>query len=255
MRSRLSPPCSPARRRAEPARRRWCGALLLALNCAALPAAVLAAGVQPESSVVILNESDGETTMNVRNTEDSPLLLHTAIQNLPEDNELLVVAVPPISRVEAKETQLVRFLMQSAEPIKVQRLKRVTFEGIPPKTADGTSRISMTVRQNLPLIIHPANLPKNAEPWKLLKLSLDDRKLRVVNDSAYVVRLAQNVEMLPDRTQVDIGTTYLLPGSELSVALPPAGSATPAAVRISPASAYGYSSETYDIPLGAAAKR
>jgi len=247
-------PACPARRRRTPALPGWRGALLLALACAGLPAAALASGVLPESSVVILNEADGETTMNVQNTEASPLLLHTAIQNLPEDKEVLVVVVPPISRVESKQSQLVRFLLQSPAPLQVQRLKRVTFEGIPPKAADGSSRISMTVRQNLPLIIHPAKLPQNTEPWKLLKWSVADGKLLVRNDSAYVVRLAQGVQLLPEKTEVDLGKTYLLPGSALKVALPAGTGARPATVRISPATTYGYAVETYDAPLAAGAE-
>ncbi|WP_420212933.1 fimbria/pilus chaperone family protein [Burkholderia aenigmatica] len=214
-----------------------------------VPSIALASGVLPESSVVILNEADGETTMNVKNTESIPLLLHTTIQNTPDDQELLVVAVPPVSRVEGQDTQLVRFMLQSPAPLQVQRLKRVTFEGIPPKGPDGKARISMTIRQNLPLIVHPATLAKHTSPWTLLQWSVADGKLRVRNDSPYVVRLGQGVQLLPEKTAVDLGKTYVLPGSAVEVPLPPGTGARAASVRLSPATIYGYEVDTYDAPL------
>ncbi|WP_423760279.1 fimbria/pilus chaperone family protein [Burkholderia sp. NLJ2] len=218
--------------------------------CLSVPAVIAqASGVLPESSVVILNEADGETTMNVKNTESIPLLLHTSIQNTPEDQELLVVAVPPVSRVEGQDTQLVRFLLQSPAPLRVQRLKRVTFEGIPPKGPDGKARISMTIRQNLPLIVNPATLAKHTSPWTLLQWSVADGKLRVRNDSPYVVRLGQGVQLLPDKTAVDLGKTYVLPESTVEVSLPQGAGARATGVKLSPATIYGYEVDSYDAPL------
>ncbi len=218
--------------------------------CLTVPTLVAhASGVLPESSVVILNEADGETTMNVKNTESIPLLLHTSIQNTPEDQDLLVVAVPPVSRVEGQDTQLVRFLLQSPAPLKVQRLKRVTFEGIPPKGPDGKARISMTIRQNLPLIVHPAELAKHTAPWTLLHWSVADGKLRVRNDSPYVVRLGQGVQLLPEKTAVDLGKTYVLPESTVEVSLPKGDGARATGVKLSPATIYGYEVDTYEAPL------
>ncbi|WP_372437185.1 fimbria/pilus chaperone family protein [Pseudomonas chlororaphis subsp. aureofaciens] len=246
---------------ARPTLPRWrvlaqCAATAGVLTCLHFSVPAQASGVLPESSVVIINEADGEATMNVKNTESIPLLLHTAIQNLPEDQELLVVAVPPVSRVEAQDSQLVRFLLQSKDPLRVQRLKRVTFEGIPPKGPDGKARISMTIRQNLPLIVHPAKLERHATPWTLLQWTVADGKLNVRNDSAYVVRLAQGVQLLPSKTTIDLGKTYILPNTSVEVALPPGGGVrATSGVRISPATAYGYEVDTYDAPLAKTAQQ
>lgn len=91
---------------------------------------VMATGMQPETSVVILYEAEGETSINIKNTDGTAALLYSSIENIPEDTESLVVLTPPVTRVEAGETQLVRFLRQGGEPSKNQRLKRVIFEGI-----------------------------------------------------------------------------------------------------------------------------
>src|SRR3546814_810909 len=125
-----------------------------------------ATGMEPETSVVILNEADGETSINVKNTDGTISLLHSVIENTPEDKDALVLLTPPVARVEPGETQLVRFLLKSGEALKVQRLKRVIFEGIPQRSkVAGQATVGMTVRQNLPLIVHPKGLAPNREPW------------------------------------------------------------------------------------------
>ncbi|CUI39045.1 Capsule protein fraction 1 [Achromobacter xylosoxidans] len=215
---------------------------------AATASPVMAAGMQPETSVVILYEADGEASINVKNTDDAASLLHSSIENVPEDTEELVVLTPPVARVEAGETQLVRFLRQGGEPSKKQRLKRVIFEGIPQRpNADGSARIGVTVRQNLPLIIHPAGLERNREPWKLLKWQVNNDKLSVINDSAYVVRMAQEVVLQPSGKVVSLPRTYVLPGETLAVDGPAVAGSTN--VRIAPATIYGFSTDHYDAAI------
>ncbi|WP_407351385.1 fimbria/pilus chaperone family protein [Luteimonas sp. R10] len=225
-------------------------AIALAGSLFAASAPARADGMLPETSVVIVNEADGEATITVKNTDDKPALLYTSLENIPEDDENLLLVTPPVARVEAGERQLVRFLLQSAAPLETQRLKRVTFEGIPPKSSDPGLRITMNVRQNLPVIIHPKGLPAEREPWKRLTWSLRGDRLVVNNPSAYVVRLAQTVQLQPSGTTVDIGRTYLLPGKEYAFALP-ASADSAAQVRLFPATVYGYAVDSYDAPLTA----
>ncbi|MBP0596592.1 fimbria/pilus periplasmic chaperone [Herbaspirillum sp. LeCh32-8] len=229
--------------------RRLLHAGLAALLLGAVSLDAAASGMLPETSVVIVNEADGEASMNVKNTDAVATLLYTSLQNLPEDKEPLLVVSPPVARVEPDQTQLVRFILQLKEPLKTQRLKRVVFEGIPQKGPEGGVKVTMNVRQNLPLIIHPKNLPVNREPWKLLSWSIAGDKLVLKNDSAYVVRFAQSVSLLPAKVEVDMGRTYILPGEKLSS--PIQGNASGATtVRLSPATVYGFSVDNFDAQLG-----
>lgn len=41
-------------------------------------------GMQPETTVVVLNEADGEASINVTNTDALPALLHSVIEDIPE---------------------------------------------------------------------------------------------------------------------------------------------------------------------------
>ncbi|MDN7934680.1 fimbria/pilus chaperone family protein [Burkholderia metallica] len=204
-----------------------------------------ASGMQPETSIVVLDETEGETTLNVKNTESRPALLHASIEDIPEDPEPLVVLTPPVARVEGGDTQLVRFVSVAQTPVTTQRLKRVLLEGIPQQEA-GSAKITVTVRHNLPLIIHPKGLAKHRKPWTLLKWTQHGDTLRVTNDSAYVVRLAQNVRLNPSAQRLELPRPYILSGETLSLT-----GASPAiqSVTLFPATVYGIAVDSYDAPL------
>lgn len=224
----------------------WCIAILgVAANC-------MAVGMQPATSVLLLNEADVAGAMLLQNTDKQPLLLYSKIENLPEDEgeKPLVMLTPPVARVEAGEWQQVRFMLQLKKPLQTQRLKRVIFEGIPQKSSSDSVQVAIAVRQNLPLVIHPKGLPVNREPWKLLKWSLNDGQLILANNSPYVVRMAQVVNLQPQGTAVQLERSYVLPGQELSFPVTDTGAE---AVRLYPATLYGFSVDSYDAPLTAKA--
>ncbi|WP_412525856.1 fimbria/pilus chaperone family protein [Burkholderia lata] len=217
------------------------------LGCLIGSGAVHATGVVPDTSVVIVDEADGEGSIQVRNTDAQPTLLHTSIQSVPEDPADLLVVTPPIARVEGGALQLVRFVLTGNEPLGTQRLVRVTFAGIPPKRQGG-NEIQTVIQQNLPVLLQPRDLARNDKPWTLLAWSVENGMLVVRNDSRYVVRLEQRVQLLPTQQVVTLPAAYVLPGRMHTVALPP-GATAAERVRIFPATVYGYAVDHYDAPL------
>lgn len=207
-------------------------------------AVAAADGMRPETTVVVLYEEDGEATINIKNTDAGPALLHSVVENVPEDLEPLLIVTPPITRVEAGDTQLVRFISTLKEPLKTQRLKRVSFEGIPQARTAGGATIGITLRQNLPLILHPKGLPRHHTPWELLRWERAGERLTVHNDSAYVVRLAPDVQLLPQKTLATLPRTYILPGEVLTAKVEGPLSRL-VEVEIQPATVYGFSVESY----------
>ncbi|MNV75856.1 putative fimbrial chaperone protein [compost metagenome] len=144
---------------------------------------------------------------------------------------------------------MIRFILQSEKPLLTQRLKRVIFEGIPqgkPVAEAGHARVGVTVRQNLPVILHPAGLAPNRTPWTDLRWSLQDGQLTVSNQTPYVVRLAQELQMLPSGDRAMLPRTYLLPGDRISVSVP---ARTATQVRFQPATVYGFAVPPYDAPI------
>jgi P pilus assembly chaperone PapD len=178
--------------------------------------------------------------------------LYTSLENIEEDPEKLLIVTPPVTRVEGGDTHLIRFILQSKEPLKYQRLMRVTFEGIPLSKTKVPNSVGVTIRQNLPVIISPKGLAAESEPWKHLKVAICDGKLHVTNDSPYVVRLAQQGSLQPSGSPINFPKSYVLPQTQLDLKLAPTGSAT--TVRIHPASVYGYAVKQYDAPLVACAR-
>lgn len=210
--------------------------------------AATADGMLPETTVVVLYEEDGEATINIKNTDAGPALLHSVIENVPEDLERLLIVTPPITRVEAGDTQLVRFISTLAQPLKTQRLKRVSFEGIPQARAANGATIGITLRQNLPLILHPKGLPRHHTPWDLLRWERVKGRVTVRNDSAYVVRLAPDVQLLPQGVRATLPRTYILPGEAL-LAKADGALSNVAEVEIQPATVYGFSVDNYRAPV------
>ena len=216
--------------------------LLLSLNAQA-------DGMVPDTSVVIVYEQEGEASVSVTNTDNQLALLHVTLEDIPEDTEPLLVVTPPLSRVEPGKSQLVRFIFQDQQPLKSQRLKRVVFEGMPkgrPATEAGHARVGVTVRQNLPVIIHPKGLAPNRTPWLGLQWTLKADQLSVHNPSPYVVRLAQDLRLLPGDGKAMLPRTYVLPGETLSVQAS-GGPATK--VRLQPATVYGFAAAAYEAPI------
>lgn len=208
-----------------------------------------ATGMLPSASVVVLEENAGEAVITITNTDQTPALLLTTLETIPEDQEDIVQVSPPAIRVDGGKKQTVRFILTSPTPLKTERLRRVIFEGVPPKVK-GENRVQISVIQNLPVVIRPAGLPRNNAPWKLLKWTYRDGKLTVANPSPYVVRLAQEVQLQPSNARWNLSRTYILPAETLI--LKPEGTAkltTAQRVHISPATTWGFTVESWDAPL------
>ncbi|WP_211263078.1 fimbria/pilus chaperone family protein [Pseudomonas trivialis] len=224
--------------------------LCCASVCLFFTAVATADGMLPETTVVVLYEEEGEATITIKNTDAGAALLHSVIENVPEDSEPLLIVTPPIARLEAGDTQLVRFIGTLKVPLKTQRLKRVSFEGIPQARDAGAATIGITLRQNLPLILHPQGLPRHHAPWELLTWKRVGERLTVHNDSAYVVRLAPDLQLLPQGVAAALPRSYILPGEALTAKVEGA-LGNVAQVQIQPATVYGFSVEHYRAPINA----
>jgi P pilus assembly chaperone PapD len=207
---------------------------------------VYASGMLPETSVLLVDADKGEASMNVTNTDSYPALLFTNIVDLPESNKSVrLIVSQPVVRVEAGTVQRMRFILQMDKPLTQQELKRVTFEGIPPKEK-GKQKLAVTIRQDLPVIIHPAGLAEDVTPWKHLQWRRNGNSLEVVNPSNYVVRMTAQFTSLPSGQQGTLKNTYLLPHTSMTIALP---NSNDNKVEFYPASRYGYKGERFIAPI------
>ncbi|EOC1342458.1 fimbria/pilus chaperone family protein [Cronobacter dublinensis] len=227
------------------------GLFLLSIVAMALGHAATsqAAGMVPETSLLIINEAEQGGSINIKNTDDKPELLYTNIVDLPDDKEGHLVVTQPVIRVEGGQTQHLRFILQTASPMKTEHLKRVTFEGIPQKMP-GKNKVGFNIRQDIPVLIHPANLPIVKDAWTLLKWSATGSQVKVNNPSPYVVRLAPQFQLLPSHTAGELSKSYILPGETLTATVT-TGVTGNNQLKFTPASRYGIQVESYTAPLAA----
>lgn len=207
-----------------------------------------AAGMVPESTLLVIEESTHSGVMNVKNTDNAPALLYTAIVDLPDDTGVKLNVTQPVVRVEPGQQQQLRFIMESPQPLTVEHYKRVTFEGIPPKNTSKNMKIGFNLRQDIPVLIRPKNLPVVTDAWKLLTWSGSGKNLQVKNPSAYVVRLGQKVTFQPSGTTGILKKTYILPGETMNVEVKSAVSGDKS-VLFYPASRYGIEVPSFTAPL------
>lgn len=202
-----------------------------------------AAGMVPDTSLLLIKEDERGASMDVKNTDDSAQLLYTRIVDLPDDPKPGVIVTQPVVRVNAGKTQRVRFVLKdSAEKLKTEHLKRVIFSTIPQREQN---KVKMVFSQNLPVIIHPAGLEVNMEPWKDLHWQIKGGSLTVVNDTPYVVRMEQNAKLLPSGTQVKFDKSYILPGQTMKATSGSTISGQDNKVEIYPATRFGYKASSY----------
>lgn len=213
-----------------------------------MPIPAAAVGIQPETSIVLVREADGEGTINVRNVSDTPVLLLSTLEHIAEDTEEWVMVTPPAAVVAPGQSQMVRFVLSSGAPLAHQRLKRAVFEGIP-QTAEQQNAVRFTVRQNLPLIAIPKGEKAEREPWKALQWRVSNAALTVNNPSPYVVRLDQQVRLLPSVQMAALPKPYILPGETLALAIDGHNPETAAQIRVFPATIYGYQVPHFDADI------
>ncbi|OAE71690.1 hypothetical protein A7J71_20590 [Achromobacter insolitus] len=196
-----------------------------------------------------MNEIEGEASITVKNAGACAALLHVTIEAIPEDKEdALVILTPAITRIEAGETQLIRLVPRQAPHINSQRLRVINFQELRqrscPKNGESTAS---TTRQQLPLIVHPRGLKRHFEPWKLLNWRVEGGRFSVSNDSAYVVRLAQEIVLQPSGKHLSLPRTYILPGEKISIA--ETNVADSKAVHIVASTIRGNAGEHYIAPI------
>lgn len=202
-----------------------------------------AAGMVPDTSLLLINEDERGASMDVKNSDDNAQLLYTRIVDLPDDPTPGVIVTQPVVRVNAGKTQRVRFVLKdSAEKLKTEHLKRVIFSTIPQREQN---KVKMVFSQNLPVIIRPAGLDVNMEPWKGLRWQIKNGNLTVLNDTPYVVRMEQKAKLLPSETQVRFEKSYILPGQTMIATPENKLSGLNNKVEIYPATRFGYKASSY----------
>ncbi|ARQ92084.1 fimbrial biogenesis chaperone [Stenotrophomonas maltophilia] len=211
-------------------------ALRVGLALAAFTAGPAAhAGVQIDGTRVIFNEGMPEATLRVQNPGSNPVLLQSWVDTLdkqatPTTTTAPFMLLPPISRVEAGKSQVLRMRVvghdlprdrESAFFLNVLEVPAVSRES---DTGDGYLQI--TVRNRLKIFYRPKGLEGRgagaaaaAVQWKMVA-DQGAWSLQAVNDSPYHVSMVKAWLVQGQKETEAEGMQMLTPHSTTSFKLP-----------------------------------
>lgn len=192
------------------------------------------ASFQLESTGVILEESKGRVSFNIKNDSSEPILLASKLTDLDNKNmSKNILLSPPITRIDAGQSQQVNFVLKKGVVLTHEFLFRASFEGI---VQTGGNGARMPVRQNVGLILQPMSVAVSSKPWESLDIKIEGSKLYVSNSGKHVVRLSQVLTLKPSGKVVSLANPYILVGENHVFDIGP----NVTSVEITPFSRYGF---------------
>jgi len=144
-------------------------------TAAALLAAATAvsnAAVTLDHTRIVLEESQGEVTVQARNIDEQPVLLQSWVDNgnAAVDQQQAAspfILTPPVTRVEAQRGQSIRIIKAGdISSTRQESLYWFNVLEIPPKSARqaaGDNMLQLAFRTRIKLFYRPAGLPGNAD--------------------------------------------------------------------------------------------
>lgn len=178
------------------------------------------AAVQPDRTRIVFNANDKATSLRIENQSDKlPYLAYSWIENEKgEKSDALLVALPPIQRLEPKATSQVRVVKQASTtqlPGDRETLFFYNMREIPPapdKSSDHAI-LQVAIQSRIKLFWRPAALRKKAgEKVELqLQVSQQGNQLTLKNPTAYYLTIAylgRNEKGVSPRLQNRDGCTF-----------------------------------------------
>lgn len=178
------------------------------------------AAVQPDRTRIVFNANDKATSLRIENQSDKlPYLAYSWIENEKgEKSDALLVALPPIQRLEPKATSQVRVVKQASTtqlPGDRETLFFYNMREIPPapdKSSDHAI-LQVAIQSRIKLFWRPAALRKKAgEKVELqLQVSQQGNQLTLKNPTAYYLTIAylgRNEKRRSPRLQNRDGCTF-----------------------------------------------
>ncbi|MBS5154502.1 fimbria/pilus periplasmic chaperone [Escherichia ruysiae] len=202
------------------------------------------AGMQPETPLLLVSESDGEASITITNTDDKAALLYVRTENIAEDRDSGIKLIPtqPVTRVEAGKTQKVRFILQTKVPLTKEHMMRAKFSGVPTEAPVDTTKsqvkVDLIFTQDIPVLIQPKGQVENQETWKFLEAKQQGALLTIHNPSSYVVRLSPELKLPSGNVVTVLPQAYILPQTSVSGKL--TNSNTVEQLVLQPLSSYGF---------------
>ena len=89
----------------------------------------------------------------------------------------------------------------------------------------------------------------NFTPWKGIKAECAGLTLKVSNPTDYVVRLTNQIDLLPGNKSISLPKNYILPQETLRLPLPKGRACSARAIRLHPVTRFGILTMPYEVAL------
>ncbi len=194
-----------------------CGALVLCLTAPAF------AGFSVGATRVIYTSNMKETSLSVRNTEDSNVyLIRSWVSSDKENENVPFIITPPLFRIEPGQENALRITQtSSALPQDRESVYWVNTLAIPPASKEKNT-LQFSINTRIKLFYRPVELNNRAEvekSYQQVKFSRSGNSLSVSNPTPYFVNLAKI--SINDK---EINEGYMIaPKSSIKIENAPAG--------------------------------
>lgn len=199
------------------------------------------ASFQLETMTVILDAGEERKVFSVKNTSKEPILLSTKVSDLEGSQPMAkdIMVSPPIVRIEPNESQQINFVLKKGLDLKQEQILRVSFQGV---GAVKQNSAKMPIRQDVAMLITPANGVLSQTPWKNIAVNQKNNQLTLTNTGDQVIRLSPSVTTLPSNDAYTIDQFYLRPNESKTINV----KNTVQELVISPLSRYGFKTQNND---------
>ena len=172
--------------------------------------------IQLETMTVILDSSEPRKAFNVKNISKNPVLLATSVNDIDEKDKITqyIMITPPIVRIEPGESQQINFILKENNDIKDEKILKASFQSV---VELKNSTTQMPIRQDIAMLVTPADLVITQEPWSNLVVSQSGNNIFLQNKGRQVIRLSKSITLLPENKSVNINQFYLRPGERIQV--------------------------------------
>ncbi|MCS3433630.1 P pilus assembly chaperone PapD [Klebsiella sp. BIGb0407] len=184
---------------------------------------------------VILDAGESRKVFSVRNLGKEPILLATELADINSEIRMSqnVIVSPPITRIEPLQSQQINFILKNGVTIAQEVLLKVAFQSVG-EAKKNTTR--MPIRQEVAMLIVPADMNVSQSPWDALRLKQQGNQLTLSNTGRQVIRLSRTFTALPGNEIYNLEQFYLRPGESKSVTT----RQNVNEIKISPLSRYGF---------------
>lgn len=177
---------------------------------------LVSANVDLDKVVVNLTEGKRVALLTVKNSHDDDQLVSVTQLDSFYPVSGLISILPKVSVIAPGKSQVFKIILKPNFKSEVEVFETLTvISSVSHSDNKESSRVSINLRQTIPIIISPSSLAENNSKWEgvIFEFDNDDFNLNVSNPTSYVIRI-NPVLKLKTGVELHMPSSILLPKSK-----------------------------------------